>query len=41
MLLQEALFAIRREAHLGYELGRFKSLVTLKMEATCSPIRRF
>jgi hypothetical protein len=31
--LQEALFTVRREAYPSYELGRFKSLVALKMEA--------
>jgi hypothetical protein len=34
--VQEALFTIHFKAHPCYELGRFKSLVTLKMEAICS-----
>jgi hypothetical protein len=33
---QEDLFTVRLEACLPYDLGRLKSLVTLKMEATCS-----
>jgi hypothetical protein len=33
--VQEALCPVRREAYPRYELGRLKSLVTLKMEAIC------
>jgi hypothetical protein len=34
--LLEALLALRRETFPIYELGRFKGLVALKMEAICS-----
>jgi hypothetical protein len=35
--LQEALFAVLREAYLRCKLGRLKSPATLKMEAISSP----
>jgi hypothetical protein len=34
--VQEAFFAVHHEAYPCYELERFKSIITLKMEATCS-----
>jgi hypothetical protein len=33
--VKEALFTLRLEAHPRYDLGKFKSIVTLKMEAIC------
>jgi hypothetical protein len=35
-LLQEALFVICHEAYPHCKVGRFKTLVTLKMEVICS-----
>jgi hypothetical protein len=39
--VQEARFVVRLEAYSRCERRMFKSLVTLKMEAVCSPKRRF
>jgi hypothetical protein len=36
--MQEALFTLRREAYPPYELGKFKSVVTLKKALICSYI---
>jgi hypothetical protein len=36
--LQEALLLVRRVAYPHYELGRFKRLITLKVEAVCSSV---